>query len=168
MYNLLKELYPICRSLTGKGVLDTFEIIKKNIPLKIYKIPSGKKVFDWEIPNEWNIKDAYVTDSNGKKIIDFKEHNLHIMSYSEPIDRIMTYIELKEHIFTLEKHPNWIPYRTSYYKKNWGFCMKHNDFLKIDKKLGPRKVQPCLKTSILENPLSYAFFNKSFTVSSAN
>ena len=133
MYNLLKELYPICRSITGNGIRETLNIIKELIPISIHSIESETKVFDWEVPMEWNIKDAYIKNSKGEKIIDFKKHNLHILNYSIPFEKIISFTELKSHIFTLEEYPNWIPYRTSYYTKNWGFCMKHDDFLKLDK-----------------------------------
>ena len=99
--------------------------------INISKIPTGTKVFDWEIPLEWNIKDAYVKDPGGKKIIDFKKSNLHVLGYSEPINKKISLDELKEHIFTLPEYPNWIPYRTSYYNKNWGFCMAYNEFKEL-------------------------------------
>ena len=133
MYKLIEKLYPICRSITGNEVRKTFNIIKEFIDINIKEIPSETKVFDWKIPPEWNINDAYVKNSKGEKIIDFKKHNLHIVSYSEPVNLKLTYNEFIKNIYTLPKHPDWIPYRTSYYKKTWGFCMKHNDFLKLDK-----------------------------------
>jgi len=133
MYKLLKELYPLCRSITGIEVNKTLNIIKNEIPINVKTIQSGTNVFDWKIPLEWNISDAYVKNSKGEKIIDFKDHNLHIVSYSEPINTNITYNELIKHIYTLKEYPDWIPYRTSYYKKDWGFCMKYNDFLKLDK-----------------------------------
>ncbi|MCV0410565.1 DUF4910 domain-containing protein [Nitrosopumilus sp.] len=131
MYELVRELFPICRSITGNGVRETLEIIKKHIPIKIHEVPSGTKVFDWIIPKEWNIKDAYVKNSKGEKIIDFKKSNLHILNYSSPINKKVTLSELKEHLYTLPEHPNWIPYRTSYYKENWGFCIPHEQFKKL-------------------------------------
>ena len=131
MYKLMKQLYPLCRSITGNGVRDTLGIIKDITPIVVHEVPSGTKVFDWIVPLEWNIKDAYVKNSKGEKVINFKNNNLHIVSYSEPLNSIINYIELKKHIFTLEKYPDWIPYRTTYYKKDWGFCMKHNDFLML-------------------------------------
>ena len=132
MYRLIETLYPICRSITGHGVKETLNIIKEIIPIKIREIESKTKVFDWEVPLEWNIKDAYVKNSKGEKVIDFKQHNLHILNYSVPYKGTVSFNELKEHIFTLEKFPDWIPYRTSYYKEAWGFCMKHNDYLELD------------------------------------
>lgn len=128
MYELIKELYPICRSITGNGVRQTLDIIKKHIPLEIHEIPSGTNVFDWSIPKEWNIKDAYVKNSKGEKIIDFNKSNLHVLNYSIPINKKISLNELKNHLFTLPDYPDWIPYRTSYYKDNWGFCLTHNQY----------------------------------------
>lgn len=128
MYQLISELYPICRSITGNGVRETLNIIKKHILLEIHEVPTGTKVFDWPVPKEWNIKDAYIKNSKGEKIIDFKKSNLHILNYSVPFKKKVSLEELKEHLFTLPEHPDWIPYRTSYYKENWGFCIAHNQF----------------------------------------
>jgi len=128
MYDLVKELFPICRSITGDGVRQTLEIIRKQIPLKIHEIPSGTKVFDWIIPKEWNINDAYVKNSKNEKIIDFKKSNLHVLNYSVPINKKISLDELKKHIFTLPESPKLIPYRTSYYKENWGFCITYDQF----------------------------------------
>ena len=128
-YNLAKKtLFPICRSLTGKGISDTLLIIKKEFPtLKIHKISSGTKVFDWIIPPEWNVTEAYVLDKNNKKIIDFKINNLHLISYSEPINKIITKKKLFQHLYSIPKKPNAIPYITSYYKKHWGFCVSDKE-----------------------------------------
>lgn len=131
MYGLMEALYPICRSITGNGVRETLKIISKYIPLEIHEVPTGTKVFDWTIPKEWNINDAYVIDPDGKKIIDFKKSNLHVLNYSIPIHKKIPLSELKNHIQTLPEQPDVIPYRTSYYAKNWGFCMRHNEFLKL-------------------------------------
>jgi len=131
MFQLVEELYPICRSITGDGVRQTLEILKKEIPIQIHEIPTGEKVFDWIIPKEWNIKDAYIIDPNGKKIVDFKESNLHVLNYSIPINQKISLSELKKHIHTIPEKPNVIPYVTSYYSENWGFCMTHNNFLDL-------------------------------------
>lgn len=128
LLNLIKELYPICRSITGEGVRETLRIIQKRVPLEIQEVPSGTKVFDWTVPPEWNVTDAYVMNREGKRVIDFQSHNLHLMSYSVPVRKKMTLEELRPHLFSLPAHPEWIPYRTSYYKENWGFCMRHVDF----------------------------------------
>jgi len=131
MYNLMTELYPICRSITGDGVRKTDKIIGKHIPLKIHEVPTGTNVFDWVIPKEWNINDAYIIDPNGEKIIDFKKSNLHVMNYSVPIKAKMTLDELKPHLYTIPEKSDVIPYRISYYKENWGFCLSHNQFLNL-------------------------------------
>lgn len=122
MYKLAEKLFPICRSITGNGLRKTLQFLSEKIPLEITEIPSGTKVFDWDIPDEWNIKDAWVKNANGEKIIDFKSSNLHVLHYSEPIDKTITLSELKEHLFALPEYPDWIPYRTSFYKRQWGFC----------------------------------------------
>src|SRR3989344_5906788 len=120
MYSLMERLFPICRSITGDGVRETLQIIKEFIPLFIEEVPSGTKVFDWTIPKEWNVKDAWLK-FNGKKVIDFKLNNLHLVNYSMPCSGRMDLSELKKHLFT---HQKWIPYVTSYYKETWGFCLK--------------------------------------------
>ena len=131
MYHLISELYPICRSITGNGVRQTLSLTRKHIPLKVREVPSGTNAFDWTVPKEWNIKNAYVKNSKGEKIIDFNKSNLHVLNYSVPIKKKVSLKELKEHLFTLPEHPDWIPYRTSYYKEDWGFCLSHNQFLKL-------------------------------------
>jgi len=131
MYALITELYPICRSITGNGFRQTMEILRRYIPLQIHEVPSGTKVFDWEVPKEWNIKDAWVKNSKGEKIIDFQKSNLHVLNYSTPVKKTVSLKELKEHLFTLPDHPDWIPYKTSYYRENWGFCLSHQQFLTL-------------------------------------
>ncbi len=133
MYGLIERLYPICRSITGNGVRETLSIVSEIIPLDIIEVKSGEKALDWEIPLEWNITDAYVLDEKGDKVIDFKESNLHVLNYSAPIDKEVSLEELKEHVFTIPESPDWIPYRTSYHNKNWGFCMAHSKFEKLKK-----------------------------------
>ena len=129
-----KVLYPINRSLTGEGIQKTLKIIKKEFPeLKIRKILSGSKVYDWKVPPEWNISDAYVVDKNGNKIIDFKVNNLHVVSYSIPINKIITKKDLFKNIYYLKKQPNAIPYITSYYERRWGFCISYKEKIKFDK-----------------------------------
>ena len=135
IYNLIKKLWPFNRSLTGEGQLQTLKClqnIQKKIKIKKYK--SGKKVFDWTVPDEWILDDAWVKDETGKKIIDFKKNNLHLVGYSKPIKKKIKGITLISHLHFLKKQPNAIPYVTSYYNKNWGFCIKYNDFKKLNKK----------------------------------
>ena len=127
-------LIPICRSLTGSGVRETLKIIKKEFPkLKIYKVSSGTKVFDWNVPPEWNVKDAYILDKNSRKIVNFKNSNLHLVGYSVPVNKSFSKKEIFEHIHSLANQPTAIPYITSYYKKYWGFCLSHNEKLKLYK-----------------------------------
>lgn len=128
-------LFPINRSITGIGTSNTLKLIKKKIPdLKIRSFKSGKKVFDWVIPPEWNVKDAYVLDKTNKKIIDFKKNNLHLVGYSIPIKKKITKLELLKKLNYIKKQPNAIPYITSYYKKNYGFCVNYKTFHEIKKK----------------------------------
>lgn len=126
MYGVINDLYPVCRSITGNGVRATLERICEKIPLTVHEVPSGTPVFDWVVPREWNIRDAYVITPTGERIAEFKKNNLHVLNYSIPIRKKVTLDELQQHLFTLPAHPDWIPYRTSYYKDNWGFCMAHN------------------------------------------
>ncbi|MGQ0556492.1 MAG: DUF4910 domain-containing protein [Nitrospiraceae bacterium] len=131
MHSFMAELYPICRSITGGGVRETLRAIQKRIPLEIYEVPSGTKVFDWTVPLEWNVADAYVMNREGKRVVDFQAHNLHLMSYSSPVKKKMPLADLRPHLFTLPDHPEWIPYRTSYYQENWGFCLRHADLERL-------------------------------------
>lgn len=131
MMELMEELFPICRSITGNGVRQTLEIIKKHFPLDMFEVPSGTKVYDWVIPKEWNIYDAYIINPNGEKIVDFKKSNLHVVNYSTPINQKISLSELKKHIHTIPEKPDLIPYVTSYYSENWGFCISHNQFLTL-------------------------------------
>jgi len=152
IYNLIKQLFPICRSITGDGVRETLKIIQKHIPIRIHEIPTATKVFDWEIPNEWNIKEAYVKDENGKRIIDFKKNNLHIVGYSIPVNKVVSLSELQEHLYSLPDQPEAIPYVTSYYEERWGFCIAHKDREQF--KEGQYKV--FIDSELKEGSLTYA------------
>jgi len=126
MYALVKSLYPICRSITGNGVRETLSQVQKLLPITVHEVPTGTPVFDWAVPKEWNIKDAFVANSQGKRVIDFKKSNLHVLNYSTPVNQKMTLAELRPHLMTLPEHPDWIPYRTTYYQEKWGFCLSQN------------------------------------------
>ena len=134
IYRLVESLYPICRSITGNGFRQSMQIIKSLIPLELREIPSGTKVFDWTVPREWNIRDANVKNAKGERVIDFRASNLHILNYSMPFKGRVSLTELKEHLYSIPEHENWIPYKTSYYKENWGFCIsqKQMESLKDD------------------------------------
>jgi len=131
MYSLIGELYPICRSITGDGVRSTLDILKKRIDLKTFEVPTGTQVFDWTIPKEWNIRDAYIKDGKGKKIVDFHDSNLHVLNYSIPVNKKIPLSELKNHLYSLPEHPELIPYKTSYYKETWGFCLSHKQLQQL-------------------------------------
>ena len=151
LLSLIKELYPICRSITGEGVRETLRVIRKRIPLEVHEVPSGTKVFDWTVPLEWNVADAYVMDRAGRRVIDFQAHNLHLMSYSVPVRKTMSLEELRPHLFSLPAHPEWIPYRTSYYKENWGFCLRHTDF----EQLSDEKYEVMIDSTLQAGSLTY-------------
>jgi aminopeptidase-like protein len=131
LYGLVERLYPICRSITGEGVRQTLRILGEYIPIAVHEVPTGTPVFDWEVPKEWNIRDAYIEDESGRRVVDFKSNNLHVVSYSTPVRATLSLEELKPHLHTLPDHPNWIPYRTSYWKEYWGFCLPHNLLLEM-------------------------------------
>ena len=151
MFDFIAELFPICRSITGNGVRTTLSKIGKHIPLKISEIPSGTKVFDWEIPKEWNIKDAYIRNNKGEKIIDFRNSNLHILNYSIPYKGNVNLETLKKHLFTIPEKPDLIPYRTSYYSENWGFCMSHNLYTGLNDK----EYEVVIDSSLMNGSLTY-------------
>lgn len=127
MYDLIAELYPVCRSITGDGLRWTLRRIAEEIPLTIHEVPSGTEVFDWTVPREWNIRDAYVRNSSGERVIDFARSNLHVVNYSVPVRARMSLEELRPHLHSLPDRPEWIPYRTSYYRESWGFCLAHEE-----------------------------------------
>ena len=126
IFELAATLFPIMRSITGQGLRETLQILARYVPIEKHEIPTGTPVFDWTIPKEWAIRDAYVEDEAGRRIVDLQRSNLCVLSYSVPVDRIITLSELKKHVFTIPEQPGVIPYRTSYYSEQWGFCMPHD------------------------------------------
>ena len=126
-HSLMGRLYPHCRSLTGDGVRQTLAALQEFIPLELREVPSGSRAYDWVVPDEWNVRDAYVLDSRGNRVIDFRAHTLHLAGYSAPIDQRVSLRELLSHVSTDPAHPDWIPYRHLYYRDGWGFCMRHRD-----------------------------------------
>lgn len=146
MYKLVERLYPICRSLTGDGVRETLRILAGLVPLEIREVPSGTPVFDWVVPDEWNIRDAWIARVGGERVVEFRASNLHVVGYSTPVRMRVPLEELRRHLHTLDQHPDWIPYRTSYYERRWGFCVSRRQYdalvdpeydVCIDATLGP-------------------------------
>jgi aminopeptidase-like protein len=151
MHALIRDLYPICRSITGDGLRQTLARLQKEIPLQVHEVPSGTEVFDWTVPREWNIRDAYVKNSRGERVIDFQRHNLHVMSYSVPVRCKMSLAQLRPHLHTLPDHPDWIPYRTSYYRESWGFCLAHRQL----EQMPEDEYEICIDSTLQDGHLTY-------------
>jgi aminopeptidase-like protein len=151
MYALISELYPICRSITGDGIRRTLGRLSREIPLELHEVPSGTQVFDWTVPKEWNIRDAWVKNSAGERVIDFNRHNLHVVNYSIPVYRMIRLSELRPHLHTLPEHPDWIPYRTSYYKEDWGFCLPHRQLQAMPED----EYEICIDSTLENGSLTY-------------
>jgi aminopeptidase-like protein len=126
-------------------------ILQRHIPIRVHEVPTGTQVFDWTVPKEWNIKDAFVKNAIGEKVIDFQNSNLHVVNNSVPVRSVVSLEELKKHLYTLPEHPEWIPYRTSYYKETWGFCLSHNKYLEL--KEGDYEV--CINSTLEVGSLTY-------------
>ena len=151
LHDFVAELYPLCRSITGEGVRETLRLVQKRIPLNIHEVASGTQVFDWTVPLEWNIRDAYVKNRAGERVIDFKASNLHVVNYSQPIRKLMKLEELKPHLHTLHEHPDWVPYRTSYYKDNWGFCLSQKQL----SQMADEEYEVCIDSNLTQGALTY-------------
>ena len=151
-YAFARELFPICRSITGEGVRQTLRLVGERIALEHYEVPSGTAVFDWQVPPEWNIRDAYVKDSRGRRVIDFQESNLHVVSYSTPVRESMSLADLRPHLHSIPEHPDWIPYRTSYYRPYWGFCLRDRDL----QSLPEGRYEVCIDSTLAPGHLTYA------------
>lgn len=151
LHRFAGELYPICRSITGNGIRQTLGMIQNRIPLRTLEVPTGTAVFDWTVPKEWNIRDAYIKDRSGKRVVDFQNCNLHVLNYSTPVRATMPLSELKPHLFSIPAHPEWIPYRTSYYKENWGFCLSHNQMMALE----DAEYEVCIDSTLEDGHLTY-------------
>ena len=149
---LARRLFPLCRSLTGSGVRATFDLIEEQIPIERTDIPSGTRVFDWIVPDEWNIRDAYIAAPDGSKVVDFRRSSLHVVSYSEPVRARLPLEALREHLHTLPDQPDLIPYRTSYYERTWGFCLSHRQLLDLE----PGDYDVVIDSTLEPGHLSYA------------
>lgn len=138
MHATMRRLYPVCRSITGDGVRATLDVLGEFLDLQRRSVPSGAQAFDWTINDEWNVRDAYIADRHGHRVVDFRRHNLHLVGYSVPVRATLTLSELRPHLHTLPDRPDWIPYRTTYYERNWGFCLPHSRLRSMDE--GPYDV----------------------------
>jgi aminopeptidase-like protein len=150
-FDIIEGLFPICRSITGDGVRQSLNLLQQTIPLSVHEVPSGKPVFDWVVPEEWNIRDAYIKDAAGNRIVDFRHSNLHVLNYSVPVQGSMSLAELRPHLFTLPETPDWIPYRTSYYTKAWGFCLSQNQLDQMD----DGQYEVCIDSTLSPGSLTY-------------
>lgn len=154
LHAFASELYPTCRSITGDGLRSTLSRIGERIPLTIHEVPTGTTVFDWTVPKEWNIRDAYIANSTGERVVDFRSSNLHVVNYSRPVHAHLSLSELRPHLFTIPEHPDWIPYRTSYYKEDWGFCLSHNQL----SSLAEDEYEVYIDSTLEDGSLSYGEF----------
>lgn len=151
IYAFIRELFPICRSITGNGFRDTIARVGKLIPIDVREVPTGTPVLDWTVPQEWNVADAYILNSDGERVVDFRRSNLHVLNYSVPVRRRISLTELKEHLFTLPEHPDWVPYRTSYYSPSWGICLSQRQL----EALTQDEYEVCIDSSLEDGFLTY-------------
>ena len=151
MHQLIEELYPLCRSITGAGLRATLDRIAQDVPLARHEVPTGTRVLDWTVPREWSIRDAWVKNARGERVIDFLRSNLHVVQYSVPVHRRMSLAELRPHLHTLPDHPDWIPYRTSYYAETWGFCLRQRQ---LDA-MADGEYEVCIDATLSPGHLSY-------------
>ena len=155
IHQLIEELYPICRSITGNGFRDSMKILQKHIPLELREVPTGTQVFDWVVPKEWNIRDAWIKNAMGERVVDFRRSNLHVLNYSVPVHKKVGREELKEHLFSLPEQPDLIPYRTSYYRENWGFCVTQRQL----ESMTDEDYEVCIDSSLEPGFLTYGEYH---------
>ena len=151
MYELASELFSVCRSITGEGLRATLRTIQKSIPISVHEIPTGTAVLDWTVPQEWNIREAYIADLSGRRVVDFKSNNLHVLNYSIPVKKRISLTELKAHLHSLPDKPDLIPYRTSYYNPTWGICLSHNQ---LESMTDP-EYDVCIDSTLTDGHLTY-------------
>ena len=151
MFELIRELFPTCRSITGNGLRRSLAALGELIPLKTHEVATGTEVFDWRIPKEWNIRDAFIRDAAGRRVVDFQQNNLHVVNYSAPIKARMSLKELRPHLHSLPEHPDWIPYRTTYYAKSWGFCLSQHHM----DALAEGEYEVCINSSLENGALTF-------------
>ena len=151
-HGLMRRLFPLCRSLTGDGVRATFDVLDEQIPLARTEIPSGSRVCDWIVPDEWNLRDAHITGPDGRRVLDWRDSNLHVVSYSEPVRARLSLEKLHERLHTLPEQPDLIPYRTSYYERTWGFCLSHRQLLELP----PGEYEVVIDSTLEPGQLTYA------------
>jgi aminopeptidase-like protein len=150
-YAMVETLYPICRSITGNGFRESLRVLQGAVALEMHEVPSGTPVFDWTVPKEWNIRDAYIKDAGGNRVVDFKRCNLHVLNYSVPVKETMSLEKLAPHLFTLPGTPDWIPYRTSYYREAWGFCLSQSQM----ETLADGEYEVCIDSTLEPGHLTY-------------
>jgi aminopeptidase-like protein len=151
LYAIISALYPICRSITGNGLRQSLRLLQRTVSLELHEVPSGTEVFDWTVPNEWNIQDAYIKNAVGHRVVDFRKSNLHVLNYSVPVHQTMSLTELRPHLFTLPDAPEWIPYRTSYYQETWGFCMSQRELERMEE----GQYEVCIDSTVQPGHLTY-------------
>jgi len=154
VYEIASALFPFCRSITGDGLRNSLRTLQKYVALALHEVPTGTQVFDWTIPKEWNIRDAFIKDSNGKRVVDFQNSNLHVVNYSVPVNQKLRLKELQNHVFTLPASPDRIPYRTSYYNETWGFCMSHREW----ESLPDQEYEVCIDSTLEPGHLTFGEF----------
>jgi aminopeptidase-like protein len=152
LHDFVRQLFPLCRSITGDGLRQTLALIGERIPLEVTEVPTGTQVFDWTIPQEWNIRGAWIDGPDGERVVDFADSSLHVLGYSAPVRERLPLAELKQHLHSLPEHPDWIPYRTSYYEPNWGFCLPH----RLLESLPAGEYEVCIDSTLTEGALTYA------------
>jgi aminopeptidase-like protein len=154
LYEMVRDLYPICRSITGNGLRQSLRYLQQSVPMVLREVPTGTPVLDWTVPKEWNIREAWIKNAQGEKVVDFAKCNLHVVNYSVPVRRRIQLAELKEHLFSLPETPDWIPYRTSYYHETWGFCLAHRQLAALK----DEEYELCIDSTLEPGHLTYGEF----------